>query len=160
VPICVSECVLFGLSIVCGSCNRVIQKVTLSMSLRSPLQTPILVVSVAEYGNFIKSQYEMLKLSIQCPQDWRLITVVVQIPEWCANRCNNNSEGTHEKGKERQDETQLITKIDGFLSSTQLNANLFCFFFFFCEPKWTSTHQRKINWKIGLIPRWIGRKIR
>jgi hypothetical protein len=30
--------------------------------------------------------------------------------------------------KERQDETQLITKMDGFLSSTQLNANLFFFF--------------------------------
>ncbi len=28
--------------------------------------------------------------------------------------------------KERQDETQLITKIDGFLSFTKLNANL-CF---------------------------------
>jgi hypothetical protein len=29
--------------------------------------------------------------------------------------------------KERQDETQLITKIDGFLSSNQLNANLIFF---------------------------------
>jgi hypothetical protein len=29
--------------------------------------------------------------------------------------------------KERQDETQLITKIDGFLSSNQLNADLIFF---------------------------------
>jgi hypothetical protein len=58
----------------------------------------------------------MLKLSIQYPQGWRLIIVVVQIRVV-------QIDATAAKAltkKERQDETQLITKIDGFLSSTQV----------------------------------------
>jgi hypothetical protein len=59
------------------------------------------------------------------PQGWRLITVVVQIRVVQIHAAAAVKGLT--KKKERQDETQLITKIDGFLSSTQLNANLFLF---------------------------------
>jgi hypothetical protein len=54
------------------------------------------VISAKE-GNFIKPQYEMLKLSIK---GLRLIIVVVQV-------------GAVKRKKERQDETQFITKIGG-----------------------------------------------
>jgi hypothetical protein len=62
---------------------------------------------------FIKSQYEMLKLSILCTR-FRLIIVVVQV-----GAVKIYVAGVEAlKKKQRQDETQFITKIDGFLSFT------------------------------------------
>jgi hypothetical protein len=58
-----------------------------------------------------------LKLSIQCPQGWRLIIVVVQIRvvQIDATAVMVLTQ------KERQDETQLITKIDGGKDRMKLN---------------------------------------
>jgi hypothetical protein len=68
----------------------------------------------AKQGNFIKSQYEMLKTSAFNAQGFRLTIVVVQV-----RAVKLYAVGVEAlKKKERQDETQFITKIDGFLSFT------------------------------------------
>ncbi len=72
--------------------------------------TPLLVVSVKE-GNFIKSQYELLKLSILCTRFERNYSR-------CTGRSSENlcSSSGAAQVNERRDETQKSIKIDGFLS--------------------------------------------
>jgi hypothetical protein len=62
---------------------------------------------------FIKSQYEILKLSIQCTE--RLITIGVHVAAVEALRQKERQDETQSttKFEERQDETQPTTKFEG-----------------------------------------------
>ncbi len=90
--------------------------------------TPLLVVSVKE-GNCIKSQYELLKLSILCTRFERNYSS-------CTGRSSENlcSSSGAAQVKERRDETQKTINFDGFLSfitTTPLNANVLFGRYFF-----------------------------
>ncbi len=90
--------------------------------------TPLLVVSIKE-GNFIKSQYELLKLSILCTRFERNYSS-------CTGRSSENlcSSSGAAQVKERRDETQKTINFDGFLSfitTTPLNANVLFGRYFF-----------------------------
>jgi hypothetical protein len=94
-----------------------IRKFTLSLGLLSP-PIPLSVVSV-KYGKFIKTQYEMLKLSISCTRFERNYSS-------CSGRSSENicstCGGTREKWK-----TRWNWEIDGFLSFT---LSFFLMYFF------------------------------
>jgi len=95
------------------SSNRVIPKVTLSSPCLSASFHPLSPLSVVstEQRYFNKSQYEMLYSAFRA-QVSRLYTVVAQL--WAVKIYLAAVEAFRKK--ERQDETQITTKTDGFLS--------------------------------------------
>jgi hypothetical protein len=95
---------------------RIIHKVTLSSPCLWASFYPLSPLSVVSTKYLIKSQYGTLQLGMKCSNSARgsrLITVVIL--QLGPVKIYVAALGAFRK-KERQDETQFTTKIDGFLS--------------------------------------------